>query len=253
MIFDPSDQFTPVGDLPDYLQGSLGLIAAGENGGIAEMPVTPAEFNAWNRETEVSLSGDGSIKGVIRERVSGQESRSARTMLRSLSNNDFNQSIERWLSRGATAAKLDKLTTKDKQADAAFEMDVEFSVAAYGQLMQNRLLVFKPTVASRTNSVYLTDKSRKHPVMLDSNSFNEKVTFNLPAGFAVDEMPDPVNLATAFGKYSTTYEVKDAKLIFTRSLTTNRGTVSVERYKEVKDFFTTMLNAEQAPVVLLRK
>lgn len=121
------------------------------------------------------------------------------------------------------------------------------------QLMQNRLLVFKPTVASRTNSVYLTEKLRKHPVMLDSNSFNEKVTFSLPAGFAVDEMPDPVILATAFGKYSTTYEVKNEKLIFTRSLTTNRGTVSVERYKEVKDFFTTMLNAEQAPVVLLRK
>lgn len=253
MIFDATDQFTPVGDLPDYLQGSLGLIVAGENGGIAEMPVTPAEFNAWNRETEVSLSGDGSIKGVIRERVSGQESRSARTMLRTLSNNDFNQSIERWLSRGAAAAKLDKLTTKDKQADAAFEMDVEFSATGYGQLMQNRLLVFKPTVASRTNSVYLTEKSRKHPVMLDSNSFNEKVTFNLPAGFAVDEMPDPISLATAFGKYSTTYEVIDAKLIFTRSLTTNRASVSIERYKEVKDFFTTMLNAEQAPVVLLRK
>ncbi|MBC7901425.1 MAG: DUF3857 domain-containing transglutaminase family protein, partial [Saprospiraceae bacterium] len=241
MIFDATDQFTPVGDLPDYLQGSLGLIVAGENGGIAEMPVTPADFNAWNRETEVSLAGDGSIKGVIRERVSGQESRPARTMLRSLSNTDFNQSIEKWLTRGATAAKLDRLTTKDRQADAAFEMDVEFSVAGYGQLMQNRLLVFKPTVASRTNSVYLTEKLRKHPVMLDSNSFNEKVTFSLPAGFAVDEMPDAVNLTTAFGKYTTTYEVTESKLIFTRSLTTNRSAVSIERYKEVKDFFTSML------------
>ncbi|MBC7898957.1 MAG: hypothetical protein H7070_02790, partial [Saprospiraceae bacterium] len=77
--------------------------------------------------------------------------------------------------------------------------------------------------------------------------------FSLPAGFAVDEMPDAVNLTTAFGKYTTTYEVKESKLIFTRSLTTNRSAVSIERYKEVKDFFTSMLNAEQAPVVLLRK
>jgi hypothetical protein len=215
--------------------------------------VTPSDFNAWSRETEISLAGDGSIKGVIRERSSGQESRPARTMLRSLSNNDFNRAIERWLTRGATAARLDKLTSKDRQAEAAFDMDVEFSAPSYAQLMQDRLLVFKPAVASRTNSIYLTEKERKHPVMIDSNSFREKATFSLPVGFSVDEVPDAVSLQTGFGKYATTYEVKDGKLIFTRSLTMKRGTVSVERYKEVRDFFTGMLNAEQSPVVLIRK
>ncbi len=253
LIFDATDQFTPVGDLPDYLQGSLALIIAGENGGLAEMPVTPPEFNAWNRETDVTLASDGSIKGTIRERASGQESRQARTMFRSLSNRDFSQAIERWLTRGATAAKLEKLTPKDKQAEAAFEMDVEFSAPAYAQMMQNRLLVFKPAIASRTDSVYLTAKERKHPVMLDSNSFKEKATFTLPADFAVDEIPDPVNIETPFGKYSTSYQAKDGKLVFTRILTTKRSTVSVEQYKEVRDFFTNMLNAEQSPVVLIRK
>ena len=253
LIFDATDPYTPVGDLPEYLQGSLAVVAAGSDGGLVQMPVTPPDFNAWDRETEISLANDGSIKGVIHERVKGQESRVARTMLRSLSNTDFNRSIERWLSRGATAAKLDKLTPKDRQADAAFDMDVEFSAPAYGQLMQNRLLVFKPAVASRANSIYLTEKDRKHPVMLESNSFREKATFNLPAGFTVDEMPNPVSLQTAFGKYATTYEVKDNKLIFTRSLTMSRSTVAVERYKDVRDFFTSMLNAEQSPVVLIRK
>src|SRR5687768_411893 len=136
LIFDATDQFTPVGDLPDYLQGSLALIVAGENGNLTEMPVTPPDFNAWNRETEISLADDGSIKGSIRERITGQESRAARTMLRSMSNNDFNRVIEKWLTRGATAARLDKLTPKDRHSEAAFEMDVEFSAPAYGQLMQ---------------------------------------------------------------------------------------------------------------------
>jgi hypothetical protein len=218
-----------------------------------KMPVTPSDFNAWSRETEIDLSTDGSIKGIIRERATGQESRAARNMLRSLSNDDFNKSIERWLSRGATAAKLTKLTPKDRQRDAAFDMDVEFTAPAYGQVMQDRLLVFKPAIASRTNSIYLTEKIRKHPVMLESNSFTEKATIKLPVGFVVDEVPDPVSLQTAFGKYSTSYEVKEGKLIFIRSLTMNRSTVGVERYKEVRDFFTSMLNAEQAPVVLIRK
>ncbi len=89
--------------------------------------------------------------------------------------------------------------------------------------------------------------------MLDSNSFREKATFKLPVGFAVDEVPDPVSIQTGFAKYATTYEVKDGSLIFTRSLTMNRTTVSVDQYKEVRDFFTSMRNAEQSPVVLIKK
>ena len=253
MIFDATDEYTPVGDLPDYLQGSKALLMAGDNGGLIEMPVTPPDFNSWNRETEVTLADDGGIKGVIRERVSGQEARYVRGRFRSMAASDFSKSIERWLTRGATAAHLTKLSPQDRVADAAFDMDVEFAAPMYAQLMQNRLLVFKPTVADRSNSIYLTEKDRKHPVLLDSSSFSEKVTFNLPAGFAVDEMPNPVKLETPFGKYSTTYNVQDGKLVFTRSLVTNRGVVSVDHYGEVRDFFSKMRDAEQSPVVLVRK
>jgi hypothetical protein len=253
LIFDATDQFTPVGDLPDDLQGSNGLLIAGENGGLIQMPVTPPDFNAWNRETEVSLDANGGIRGVIRERTSGQEARLARSMFRTLPASEFSKVIEAWLTRGATAAKLIKLSPEDKQADSAFNMDVEFSAPAYGQLMQDRLMVFKPAVASRTNSVYLTEKSRKHPIRIESNSFNERVTFNLPGGFTVDETPDAVKIQAPFGSYSTTYEVKDGKLFFTRSLTMTRSTVAVERYGEIRDFFSKMRDAEQAPVVLIKK
>jgi hypothetical protein len=253
LIFDATDQFTPVGDLPDSLQGSNALIIAGENGGLVQMPVTTADFNAWKRETEVTLAGDGSISGVIRERVTGQESRYARSFFRSVSANDFNKTIEGWLSRGAGASRLIKLSPRDRQADASFDMDVEFSAARYGQLMQDKLLVFKPVIVNRTNSIYLTEKTRTHPVMLDSNSFTETVVVTLPTGFVVDEMPTPVSFHKPFGKYSTTYEVKDGKLFFTRTMTISRTTVPVEKYSDVREFFTKILDAEQSPVVLLRK
>ena len=119
--------------------------------------------------------------------------------------------------------------------------------------MQNRLLVFKPAIVSRTNSVDLTEKLRTNAVMLDAESFSEIATFNLPTGFVVDEMPDAVSLETPFGKYTTNYETKDGKLIFTRKMVMNRTTVAVEKYNSVKDFYSKILAAEQAPVVLLRK
>lgn len=253
LMFDATDQFTPVGDLPDYLQGSKALLIAGSDGGLIEMPVTPADFNAWRRETEVTIAENGSVKGIMLERLSGQESRGARTMLRSLTSNDFSRSIEGWLTRGATGAKLEKLSSSDRHSESAFDLDVEFSAPSYGQLMQNRLLIFKPAIANRTTSVYLTSKSRKNPIVLEANSFTEKATFNLPPNFVVDEMPTPVSITTPFGKYATTIEQKEGKLFFTRSLVLNRSVVPVERYSEVRDFFSKMLDAEQSPVVLIKK
>ena len=218
LIFDATDQYTSVGDLPDYEQGSFALIMAGENGGLSKMPVTPAEFNGWQRSIEVSLAGDGGIKGLIREKVGGQNSTYARAMFRSLSGSNYKKAIEGWLTRGATGAQLVKLTPTDRQADAGFNMNIEFAAPNYAQLMQNRLLVFKPAIVNRANSIYLTEKLRTAPVMLDANSFRETAVFTLPNDFVVDEMPDAVTLETPFGKYSMKYESKDGKLIFTLRL-----------------------------------
>ncbi len=253
LIFDATDPFTPVGDLPDYLQGSFALIGAGESGGLSKMPITPPETNLLERNVEVNMTADGGIKGVIKEIANGQESTMFRAQRRMLSAGDYNKMIEGWLTRGATGAQLVKITQTDKQANASFDLDVEFSVPRYAQLMQNRLLVFKPTIVGRRGGIFLTEAKRDQPVMLDSNSMRETVTFNLPTGFVVDEMPDAVNLEMPFGKYSTKYEVKGDKLVFTRSLVTSRTTVPVDKYSTVKDFYSKIMAAEQAPVVLLKK
>ncbi len=253
LIFDATDPYTPVGDLPDYLQGSLALIEAGDNGGLFKMPITPPETDLLIRNVTVNLTADGEIRGLIRERASGQTSTTFRRELRELSATQYRQRLENWLTRGATGAQLVKFTSNDRHADASFDLEVEFSAARYGQLMQNRLLVFKPAIVGRRGGVFLTEIKREQPVMLDANQMRETVTFNLPNGFVVDEMPDAVTLETAFGKYSTSYETKGEQLIFTRSLTTLRTTVPADKYNVVKDFYAKIMAAEQAPVVLVRK
>jgi hypothetical protein len=253
LIFDATDPYTPVGDLPDYLQGSMALIEAGENGGLVRMPVTPPETDLLERNVEVSLNAEGEIKGLIREKASGQTSTIFRREQRELSAPQYKQAIEGWLTRGATGAQLVKMTMNDRHKDASFDLDVEFSAPRYAQLMQNRLLVFKPAIVGRRGGIFLTEPKREQPVMLDSNSMRETTTFTLPTGFIIDEMPDAVTLETPFGKYTTKYEAKEGKLVFTRSLVTNRTTVPVDKYNSVKDFYSKIMAAEQAPVVLLKK
>jgi hypothetical protein len=81
----------------------------------------------------------------------------------------------------------------------------------------------------------------------------ETVEFKLPAGFIVDEMPSASNLEAPFGSYRTTYEIKENKLFVTRSLTLNRMLLPMDKHAVVKDFFAKIRDAEQVPVVLLRR
>jgi transglutaminase-like putative cysteine protease len=253
LIFDATDAFTPVGDLPDYLQGSKALIIAGENGGLATMPVTPPETDLLEREVEINIAETGNVTGKIREVANGQTSTAFRREMRELSSSEYQKAIEGWLTRGATGARLVNVKPTDKQSEASFHLDVEFAADRYGQLMQNKLLVFKPVIVGRRRAISLTDPKRTNPIEIDSTAMKETVVFTLPAGFAVDELPEPISLETQFGQYKTSYEAKEGKLYFSRSMTMRRSTIAPDKYNSVKDFFAKMLEADQSAVVLIRK
>jgi len=253
LIFDPTAEETPLGDLPSYLQGSLALIDSKECDALVKMPVTPPESNLLDRQIQASIDGNGSLVASIREKANGQWAAGYRGELQRESRPEYVKRIEGWVTAGATAARVTKVEPRDDRAAGRFDLDVDFTAPGYGQLMQERLLVFKPAIVARRETLYLTDAKRKHPVVLTSNSYSETVRVKLPAGFAVDEMPDAVKLDTTFGSYATSYEVKDGELVFTRKLVQRATTIPAEQYNSVRSFFERIRAAEQAPVVLIRK
>jgi Domain of Unknown Function with PDB structure (DUF3857)/Transglutaminase-like superfamily len=253
LIFDATDEHTPIGDLPDEEQGSLALIAAGDAGGLLRMPSMPPESSWLERNADVVLTADGAITASVKERSTGQAAVNERRAFRSLSSADYKQMIERWVTRGATAAKVTKVQPADNRSEGKFDLDVDFSALAYAQSMQDRLLVFKPAIISRRESLFLTERKRSHPVVLHSRAFNETVRVKLPLGFDIDELPDPVKLDAPFGSYKTSYEVKNGELFFTRALSQQAATIPAEQYETVRKFFERIRAAEQAPVVLAKK
>ena len=253
LIFDATDEDMPVGGLPDHEQGSFALVIAGDSGALMRMPVTPADGNRLDRDIEAALAPDGSLTASIRERALGQWAADYRSEFRHESRPDYVKRIEGWVSSGVTSARVNRVDPTDTIADGRFSLDVDFTATNYGQLMQERLLVFKPAIVSRHEALSLTDSKRKYPVVLKANSYSETVRIKLPAGFAVDELPDAVKLDTNFGAYTTSYEAKDGQLVFKRNLVQRAMTIPVEQYSAVRSFFERIRAAEQSPVVLAKK
>jgi hypothetical protein len=253
LIFDATDEHTPVGDLPDHEQGSLALVIAGDAGTLTRMPVMPPESSQLDRQADVVLTAQGGITATIKERSTGQTAVTERQAFRRLSAPGYKQMIETWVTRGASTARISRVQPVDDEVAGSFGLDLDFTAGAYGQLMQDRLLVFNPAIVSRRERLFLTEASRLYPVVLESHAFTETVHVKLPDGFQVDELPDAVKLDTAFGSYKTSFEVKEGVLVFVRTFAQRATTIPANQYQMVRGFYEKIRAAEQSPVVLARK
>jgi hypothetical protein len=253
LVFDPTDEHTPVGDLPDYLQGSLALVAAGSAGDLVRMPVAPPDADKLERTIEAELTAEGALTATVRERSCGQAAVEERRIFKQATPAQYVKQIERWITQTAPSAQVTRVEPSDDATAGKFALDVEFRAPTYAQSMRGRLLVFKPAIVSRRSSMFFTEANRKHPVILEGEAYSETVKIKLPEAFAVDEMPESVELNQPFGNYAAVWEVKDGHLIFKRTLLLKTTTIPVEQYTAVRNFFGRMIGAEQAPVVLEKK
>jgi hypothetical protein len=203
------------------------------------------------RRSEVTLAGDGGTVHV-HERNTGEEAIANRRLLRTRSLPEYQKRIERWIATSVNAAVISKLEPKET-GPAEFLLDVDFAAARYAQLMQGRLLVFKPSILVERGWPNLNQASRKTPIVLEGESLSESIEARLPEGFIVDELPEPSRVTTPFGSWEASAQIKDGKLIFLRKLQLETNNLPPERHAEAREFFNQISRSEQAPVVLVRR
>ncbi len=253
LIFDATDPDTLLGDLPDHEQGSFALISAGDDGDLLKMPILPPNANRLERNAEIDLLGNGAISGTISQRSYGQSASDERGRLRALSADDYAKSIERWLTSRVKGAVIKKATPTDNKAESKFNLNLEFAANEYAQIMQGRLMMFKPAMVGRLDQFVPVENKRMTPMRIESSSYSETIRVKLPTGFVIDEMPEADSISGAYGTYTSAYEVKGEYLHFKRELTLQRAVVPAAEYDDLSKFFGVVRRAEITPVVLVRK
>ena len=65
LIFDPTNQYVPIGLLPTYLQGSYGLLMAGADSEAIALPILKPDSDTVDRTATFALAADGSLTGSV--------------------------------------------------------------------------------------------------------------------------------------------------------------------------------------------
>ena len=249
LFFDPTDPYVPAGYLPDHEQASLALVGAGDLGDLVRVPAGATTAAARQRNVDAVLRADGSIEGAFLEKRTGEALGPAISEYRGSSKTDFIKMIERWVGRSVPGSTTSGVEVLD--GDGQFVLKGKFISERYAQRPQPRMLIFR-SAPLRHGDVMLTSKTRKYPIVLDADAIEETVHIALPADFKVDELPEPLHLASPFGKYDATWTAEGGAFVFQRKLEMQAQSVPVNQYEELKRFLDAVMGSAEAPVVLVK-
>ncbi|HEU0123733.1 MAG TPA: hypothetical protein VFQ91_24595, partial [Bryobacteraceae bacterium] len=252
LFFDPTDPYTPVGDLPSDEQGSHALVIAGEKGGLVRIPLTPASSNRVVSETAAVMTPAGGVTVKTSQKYYGQSASALRSFSRRVDEATFRRYFERILTRRLGGLTLQAIQGVDSPS-GEWDLSLEFKALQLGKLMQDRLLIVAPGAMVSSRPYAFPPMQRKLPVKLEAQVRQDRVVLQLPEGFQMDELPDPVQLKGPFGEFRAKWKAEGGTLEMEQTLEVYDSTVPAADYAKVRDFFEQVGGAEGAAAVLVKK
>jgi hypothetical protein len=115
------------------------------------------------------------------------------------------------------------------------------------------LLMVRPRVFG-TDSLEIDHKKRSVPIDLEETvQAVDDYTIELPAGYTVDDLPEPVKLDLQFASYRSESHTKGNVVEYTRTYTVRQPIVGPERYADLQKLAMTIGADEESRAVLKKQ
>ncbi len=253
LFFDPTDEFVPLGYLPPELQQNYGLVITLDSGKLFLLPMLPPTTNRLLRTATLTLGPTGNLGGEVNELRWGAPAGDSRAQFVGSSPSDREKVVEKFLGTFLNNFTLTNATVGNlEKYDENFILHYQFVVEGYAKTAGN-LLILRPRVVGDKGSSILAGKARKYPIEFGGTTLQSDVfDITLPAGYVVDELPQPVDAKCDYASYKSNVEVKDNVLHYKRTYEIKGVVVPTEKLPEVRDFFHQVAAAEKSSAVLRR-
>jgi hypothetical protein len=253
LIFDPTAEMTPLGDLPGYLQQSYALLVTDHGGQIIQTPLLDPSENKLSRTAKVKLNTDGTLSAQVDEERTGVFASAYRLRLLSAESNNRAKTIESLLGASLGNFQLTQASVVDLEKPSnPFGLKYTFSASEYAK-KSGPLLLLRPRVIGR-KAWAIAEVKRLYPVEFDNASLEtDRFDIELPQGYDVDELPDPVNVVYDFGEYHSKVEQLPGKLKYSREFIIKKVFVPTDRLEDLRKFYRQIAGDERSTVVLKQK
>jgi hypothetical protein len=252
LIFDPTWYLTPFGQLEDNLQGSYGVLMEGDESQIIQLPLMDPMLNTIRRTGSFELSADGTLTGSVTDKRFGDLAEYRRRIFSTEDETKQKEYMDRVMARDFTAAsmtglKVENVDALNKDLTTAFDLRASHFASFTGPLLM---------VRPRVLGSYELDVDRKvrHVAinLKQTMQGTDEFDIELPEGYVVDELPDPVKVDLGFASYVSSTELHGRVLHYSRTYTVRQVTVPAAKYAEVQQLAAAIAADEESQAILKR-
>jgi len=253
LIFDPTDEWTPYGQLRGPLQSNYALLVTPDGGELIKLPQLPTSMNGFERTARLTLDSAGTLRGEFVDQRNGDYAMYQRAALKSVSKDaDRIKPIETLVSHSLPTFQITKASVLNlNQTDQPFKYVYSLLAEKYAKTTGNLLLVRPRILGFNSSDLLETKEPRKFPVEFDGPVKNTDVfEIALPAGYEVDDLPPPVNADYSFASYHSKTEVNGNTLKYTRTFEVKELSVPLSKVEDLKKLYRLIAGDERNTAVL---
>lgn len=253
LLFDPTNEFVPFGQIPFYEQDNYGLLVGEQGGELIHMPLSAPEANGIIRTAKLKLSPDGTLQGEVEERYTGFNAYLGRSFLQHESDNDRKKIIERLVGNSLSNFQIDHYELVNaSDIDQDLIVRFNFSAAHYAKSAGPMLLI-RPRVLGELAGPWDANKPRHYAYEFRGPFVDRDIVeITLPEGFMVDELPDPAKASFPFAQYASKTESAGGVLKYTREYKQTATRVPIEHMDELKKLFS-QINIDEKNMAVLKR
>jgi len=253
LFFDPTNEMIPFGQIGGYLQANYGLVVMPDGGELIELPQQPSAMNSIRRTAKLTLDTKGTLKGEVKEMRLGDRASAERWRLRTVTRDkDRIKPIEDLLASSLSSFQITGASLVNlQQTDQPFGFNYSFESENYAKNAGNLLLVRPRVIGNKGMGFLETKEPRKFPVEFEGPaSDTDTFEITIPPGYAVDDVPPPVDVDYGFASYHSKTVVTGNVFGYTRTFEIKELSVPVNKAEDLKKFYRIIASDERNTVVL---
>jgi hypothetical protein len=234
------------------------LLLTPEGGHLVATPRYGAQANQQQRRTDLWLDASGSAKASVRtQRVGLAQDLYAHLLHEADAEEQKKYVANRLKLNNFTITSLRLAATPGPAALPGVVERLGLDLPGVATVAGRRLLL-EPNLLGRLAALPAQVGPRQAPIALPPASLvQDTVRLHLPVGFKAENLPQPVQVTSAYGTYtSTCATLPDGTVQYVRRLETRRpvggATLPAAKYGEYQDFRRKINQADHAQLVLLK-
>lgn len=254
LIFDPTSEMTPVGQLPEYLQNNELLVVRREGGTLIHIAPAKPEENRLTLAAKLAIDDAGALRGDVNETRSGSLAARWRSWLHGMTEAERLNALHNRVGYHLAQFEIKSLTIENLN-DSSHDLIFHYGIVAPSYAKSaGALLLVRPRVLGEKAETVIDLKERTYDYETDGPSLQvDDVEIALPEGVTVDEVPAAVKVNAAGFHYGSETKVEKNALHYRREYRVERFSVPRSDLIELNRVFTAIMADERSSAVLKRQ